>query len=377
MTAWYSSWLPGLPALNFAIPSSLQGRFVSFLLKKFLGHFLKPGQLDVGQIESQIGSGFVQVNDLELNHEVRSTTTFLIRLSECIAQAINSFLAGLPLALHDGYISSVTARVPLLNPLTSNLGLSLDTLHLTFHVVPVPAAPAEAGLAESVASVADSFVHDELTQQENTTLRESAHPEIVGDEGGGVIPGGLDSFLSNGEDEASQNEHDTVGVSLFSTLMDKLLDRFEFTAVNTKVTIIHEGNMSLTISIPRIRYGTESKGNPAEPNSSPQGADWRSLTVSGVAITTQDLRSRSKAPLPGSQVSSSPSTPSSPVLSLSAPQVDLHPASPATSSSSLDVETQAFMSQSLVALPARSISPVESTSSSLYQSALSEGRDLA
>jgi hypothetical protein len=66
---WYSSWIPDLPNINFGIPG-IQGRFVSFVLKKSLGHLLKPGQLDSHQIDSQIGSGYVQINDLELNPEV-------------------------------------------------------------------------------------------------------------------------------------------------------------------------------------------------------------------------------------------------------------------------------------------------------------------
>lgn len=44
---------------------------MSFVLKKTLGHLLKPGQLDAQQIDSQIGSGYVQVKDLELDSEVR------------------------------------------------------------------------------------------------------------------------------------------------------------------------------------------------------------------------------------------------------------------------------------------------------------------
>lgn len=66
---WYSSWIPDLPNINFGIPG-IQGRFISFVLKKCLGHLLKPGQLDYHQIDSQIGSGYVQINDLELNPEV-------------------------------------------------------------------------------------------------------------------------------------------------------------------------------------------------------------------------------------------------------------------------------------------------------------------
>ncbi len=68
--SWYS-WLPGLPSLSFALPASIQGRFISFVLKKTLGHFVKPGQLDIDQIDSQIGSGFVQVTDVQLDNQVR------------------------------------------------------------------------------------------------------------------------------------------------------------------------------------------------------------------------------------------------------------------------------------------------------------------
>jgi autophagy-related protein 2 len=76
MSSWYSSWLPGLPSIDFALPSSIQRRFISFVLKKSLGHLLKPGQLDVHQIDSQIGSGYVQVKDVELDNEVRLFLAF-------------------------------------------------------------------------------------------------------------------------------------------------------------------------------------------------------------------------------------------------------------------------------------------------------------
>lgn len=78
MSSWYWSWLPGLPSIDFALPSSIQSRFISFVLKKSLGHLLKPGQFDVHQIDSQIGSGYVQVKDLELNNEVYPSCLFSI-----------------------------------------------------------------------------------------------------------------------------------------------------------------------------------------------------------------------------------------------------------------------------------------------------------
>jgi len=68
--AWFTSWLPSLPTINITIPAAIQRRFLSFILKRCLGHFLKPGQLDHYQIDSQIGSGYVQVNQLELDPQV-------------------------------------------------------------------------------------------------------------------------------------------------------------------------------------------------------------------------------------------------------------------------------------------------------------------
>jgi len=71
MSTWYSSWFSGLPTFDFSLPSAIQRRFLSFVLKKSLGHLLKPGQLDLHQIDSQIGSGVVQVRDLELDDQVQ------------------------------------------------------------------------------------------------------------------------------------------------------------------------------------------------------------------------------------------------------------------------------------------------------------------
>lgn len=69
MSSWYSSWLP---TVDLSLPSVIQRRFISFLLRKFVGHLLKPGQLDVRQIETQIGSGELRITDLELDDQVRN-----------------------------------------------------------------------------------------------------------------------------------------------------------------------------------------------------------------------------------------------------------------------------------------------------------------
>lgn len=79
MASWFS-WLPTLPSINVALPSAIQRRFLSYVLKKSLGHLLKPGQLDVNQIDSQIGSGYIQISDLQLNDQVSCPTSRSSRL---------------------------------------------------------------------------------------------------------------------------------------------------------------------------------------------------------------------------------------------------------------------------------------------------------
>ena len=285
--------------------------------------------------------------------------------SDCCPQAINSFLAGLPLVLHDGYISSITARVPWPNPLTSNLGLSLDALHLTFHVVPNVTTPLQGpDLVESVASAAETFMQEELVEQEDATLLDSVHSEASRDMGG-VIPGGLDPFMSHDE-EVAQTKDDSAGVPLFASLLEKLLARFEFKAINTEITLVHPGNTSLTLSIAEIRYGREANVGASQ---NPIEGDHPTLTVSGVRITTRDLGPCLNPSPAGSYTGRSSSIDGSSYPQ--APSAD-RPDSPAESSSSLDEETREFMSRSFVSLPPRSDSFIGSASSSLYESAFSE-----
>lgn len=43
---------------------------MSFVLRKSLGHLLRPGNLDVDQIEGQVSEGLVELKDLVINEEV-------------------------------------------------------------------------------------------------------------------------------------------------------------------------------------------------------------------------------------------------------------------------------------------------------------------
>ncbi|KAI0054145.1 hypothetical protein FA95DRAFT_1585813 [Auriscalpium vulgare] len=396
MAWWNPSWL-SLPSLDIPLPSAIQRRFISFILKRSLGHLLKPGQLDVQQIDSQIGSGYVQVRDLELDYN-----------------AVNALLTGVPLQLHDGSISSVTARVPWPNPLTSNVGLSIESLHLTFHVVSteVQSADSSAHLADSVLSVAESFMHDELTPGEEASLRESVHPDLAASFTRDHVPGGLDQ-----SEEVLHGDVDPAGVSIFATMIERLLSRFEFDARDTVITLIHPGHSSFTFSVAELRYGKDTSLDPAVHATAAAGAETRALVISGVQLTSCNLRRPDSGPVsrsptsharsPVQRMSPRAQSPLDPFLHSSSPSSSTvspttmagslpvhHPivsigrtaadSSPTSSDSDMDEESQFMMSQSIVSLPPpvphpshppRSHSPASDVASSMFQSAISTIRE--
>ncbi|OCH92227.1 hypothetical protein OBBRIDRAFT_869049 [Obba rivulosa] len=363
MSWWSPSWLPALPSIDFSLPSGIQRRFISFALRRSLGHLLKPGQLEAQQVDSQIGSGYVQVRDLELDND-----------------AINALIAGLPVRLHDGSLSKVTARVPWPNPLTSTIGLSIESLHLIFHLAPTlseAAPPSSHNLAESVASVAETFIHEELSPTEEATLRHSFHPDLAASSQslGPEVPGGLDPFVT--DDETFHGDADIPGVSIFATLVERLLARFEFEAVDTRITLVHPGHASFTLKIPEIRYGYPNEPDSSSPGTTraASGDAARAVSISGVTLTTLSLRPPSPQAMTPTQASpvrshQSISPEASHIVNCVSPSVSESPASPRSDSSEFDEDTQMLMSQSIAVLPPRPVSPT-SAASSMYQSAIS------
>ena len=60
--------LPTLPSIS--LPANIQRRFLSYVLKRALGRFVKAGGLDVERIQAQISEGWVEVEGLEIDTEV-------------------------------------------------------------------------------------------------------------------------------------------------------------------------------------------------------------------------------------------------------------------------------------------------------------------
>ncbi len=61
--------LPQLPSIS--LPANIQRRFLSYVLRRTLGRFVKSGGLDVERIQAQISEGWVEIEGLEIDADVR------------------------------------------------------------------------------------------------------------------------------------------------------------------------------------------------------------------------------------------------------------------------------------------------------------------
>lgn len=238
---------------------------------------------------------------------------------------------------------------------------------MTFEVTSPPTASVpDIDLASSVASVAETFLHEELTPHEGASLLDSLHSEFPDTAERDVVPGGLDPFDVDVGHEAHSGA-EPGGISLFATLIERLLSRFEFDARDIRVTIVHPDNVSLTLTLSELKYSASIKQTDVPqlaPDSQVPCVD-RSLAVNGIYLHMKDGR-RKPVLRQESRDAHSPRPSAKPGPYECTSQSN----SPYSSSSSLDEDTMLAMSQSLANLPPR-ISSSQSIDNSMYQSALS------
>ena len=280
----------------------------------------------------------------------------------------------------------MTARIPFPNPLSSTVGCHVQSLNLTFQIIPEqPISPSTSShntsnLADSVVSVAETFIHDELTPREEATLRQTLRPSAASsslEDESENVPGGFNPFGYNLHTEEARKEphgdDDPAGVSVFATLIERLLAKFEFSAADTKITIIYPGQASFTLSVSEITYRTDpslrSEVNNGLQSASERSRPIRTVSISGLKVTSRDLRV-----IPSSPTVTSTLSPVSFTASRKSSPLHYNPSvgqlSRNSSSSSLDEDTQLMMSQSIAMLPPSS-PHLSSASSSIYQSAIS------
>lgn len=182
-----------------------------------------------------------------------------------------------------------TVRVPWPNPLSSTVGFSIHSLHLTFKVASSTSTvpPPNTDLASSVASAAETFLHEEVIPQEGVSFLDSIHSKFPGALTEGVVPGGLDPFnVESIEDHSSEME--PGGISLFETLIERLLARFEFDAHDVRITLVHPDNIIISLTLSEIKYNANTKQTQFTVEHIV--GVTRSLTVNGITLKMKDLR---------------------------------------------------------------------------------------
>ncbi|KAG8743827.1 autophagy- protein 2 [Ceratobasidium sp. 414] len=262
-----------LPTFGIALPANIQRRFLSFVLKYFLGHLVKPGQLDDHKIDAQIGSGRVEIKDVELD-----------------ANAINTLLLGLPVSLRDGSLGNVSVRVPWPNVLAAPFSVSASGVTLTLILRRTPTSqsdiPMDVDLSASVASlVAEKFVHKDLSENEGNALRQSIHLETplessVADDFS--MPGSMDPFLESAAAASAEQAggfSDEEGVGVLTAVAERLMARFACSARDISITLIHEGHTAFHLGVTEFSYGD----GVSESNVT------KSISVQGFSVSTTML----------------------------------------------------------------------------------------
>ncbi|WVF72370.1 hypothetical protein IAT40_007185 [Kwoniella sp. CBS 6097] len=290
--------LPSLPSIS--LPANIQRRFLSYILKRYLGGFVKHEALDADRIQAQISEGWVEIEGLEVD-----------------AVEINSLIPpSIPLFLTAGTLSKVTARVPVSNLWSDPLCLALDTLNLVFNLSPPlnsytssrkgkdPATSHRTehqhrDLAESVTSAADDFLHEELDAYEEAELDRSIRQSLIlnhndpfthDEEVPGSFPFGGPASPGGGSPLPANVESTTV----LAGLVKRILARLELKIKNINIQIRfededHGGVFELRVS--EIKYLDESNNDSGEQSNDGSSTTIRAIRVSGVTIHLLPLTS--------------------------------------------------------------------------------------
>jgi autophagy-related protein 2 len=299
--------------------------------------------------------------------------------------------------MQEGSLGSVAVNLPFQNILTAPLSMSVDRLELSL-VLQRPRnsqgrTPANADelfgdpLTQSVASVAQEFIHEEL---ETPSLRESlmldrndAGPGHAGmdDDMSTHVPGSLDPFVEDALQSRAVNTaerdaeilDDVEGVSVLAQVVERLLARLSFKATNITIRIIHEDHSEITLCLGGISYTTEERQESTLEGGTleiPVG-EKRTVRIDGIDVFMRDLIQKEDVYMKRSQETSSASSGSDTghgSLSTSSQ----YP--PYEDSTDEDEEIDASMTESMISLPppvSLSRSESGSPSSTIYLSATS------
>ncbi|GAA5978593.1 hypothetical protein JCM5350_003152 [Sporobolomyces pararoseus] len=244
-----SSLLSYLPSISLPplipLPSNLQQRLVSFLLRKTLGGIVKGG-LDSERIEADIRDGTFAINKVEIDQhaiaallESTPTLSFLSGTISNISAKVSYPLAQLTLAVTD---VEVVLRVRDQSEAEEWLKQSTDTINAT-------SSSSIGGhreidtMQESMISiaVAQDFIEHELSPSEDAELRASLHLSPSTAQSDFFLPGAFGGAPSKVEEsEKADQQAEEVEKTMLAGLIERILARLNVRVSQIKVRLIWE-----------------------------------------------------------------------------------------------------------------------------------------
>ncbi|CAG8497159.1 7566_t:CDS:10 [Diversispora eburnea] len=288
----YKGWPFSGWGLSINVPSTIQKRLLKFLLKRALGQFLAE-ELDLDNLEIQLGNGFVHLKELQLNVEV-----------------LNDLVTDLPVVITDGRIGGIVANIPWKNIWTCDCVLEIHNLKITAvpeHTKPRNAkvSPEDSHILSSSIHFAGDFLRHEMPPEEDEVLRNSIYHSFHGStndlDQSEVLPQQTPVQGVQGGDNGIES------IQVLAILIDKLMSNVKIVFKDTCIRLLHHstidfnenhqtdsGNLKeyyFDLEIPNISFRDETHGSDDDITSINIGSESVTLppalseTVKSVAIS--------------------------------------------------------------------------------------------
>ncbi|KZO99279.1 hypothetical protein CALVIDRAFT_534256 [Calocera viscosa TUFC12733] len=246
MSSSFWNWLSYIPSIRLPslyVPAQIQNRLLSFAISRSIGHLLKRGGVEIDKLDTQVGKGWVEVKDVELEEE-----------------AINALIPGLPLRLTSSHLASLSFSLPGL--LTAPISLSLSGLSLSFTLSPV--SPSDVAKQPDLAQSVTGFMGEAMAaDEEGQALRRDLEASVIDVSAPGSgrrphspgtspvrtePPGSIHPFLARDEpfdasasyiaSDVPEESNEPPAISILTSVVSRLVARFSMKLSDVTIRIL-------------------------------------------------------------------------------------------------------------------------------------------
>ncbi|CAG8442525.1 10644_t:CDS:2 [Acaulospora colombiana] len=233
----YKGWPFSGWGLSINVPATIQKRLLKFLLKRALGQFLAE-ELDLDNLEVQLGKGLVHLKELQLNVEV-----------------LNDLVADLPIVITDGRIGRIVANIPWKNIWNCDCVLEFHNLKIT--AVPeytkprnARVTPEDSHILSSSIHFAGDFLRHEMPPEEDEVLRNSIYHSFTVPQSDNNEPeSGLEQSEVFPQQAPLQGDTGIESIQVLARLIDKLMSNIKILFKDTCIRLQHHSSVSFDDNI--------------------------------------------------------------------------------------------------------------------------------